>query len=103
MEVDTIVINARRKVDALAVMAATDSQMTVQTSDDPVGALMAKYDKDKNGTFDVHEGAASGNERTEVGQEVRVDRPRPPAPRLPDPEVVAGPESELQGWTPNLT
>ena len=39
-------------------MAATDSQMTVQTSDDPVGALMAKYDKDKNGTFDVHECAA---------------------------------------------
>ena len=58
MEVDTIVINARRKVDALAVMAATDSQMTVQTSDDPVGALMARYDKDKNGTFDVHECAA---------------------------------------------
>jgi len=57
MEVDTIVINARRKVDALAVMAATDSQMTL-TSDDPVGALMAKYDKDKNGTFDVHECAA---------------------------------------------
>ena len=55
MEVDTIVINARRKVDALAVMAATDSQLT---SDDPVGALMAKYDKDKNGTFDVHECAA---------------------------------------------
>ena len=58
MEVDTIVINARRKVDALAVMAATDSQMTAQNSDDPVGALMAKYDKDKNGTFDVHECAA---------------------------------------------
>ena len=58
MEVDTVVVNARRKVDALAVMAATDSQMTVQTSDDPVGALMAKYDKDKNGTFDVHECAA---------------------------------------------
>ena len=58
MEVDTIVINARRKVDALAVMAATDSQMTAQTSDDPVGALMARYDKDKNGTFDVHECAA---------------------------------------------
>ena len=57
MEVDTIVINARRKVDALAVMAATDSQMTL-TSDDPVGALMARYDKDKNGTFDVHECAA---------------------------------------------
>ena len=58
MEVDTIVINARRKVDALAVMAATDSQMTALSSDDPVGALMAKYDKDKNGTFDVHECAA---------------------------------------------
>ena len=58
MEVDTIVINARRKVDALAVMAATDSQMTALASDDPVGALMAKYDKDKNGTFDVHECAA---------------------------------------------
>ena len=58
MEVDTVVVNARRKVDALAVMAATDSQMTAQTSDDPVGALMAKYDKDKNGTFDVHECAA---------------------------------------------
>ena len=58
MEVDTVVVNARRKVDALAVMAATDLQMTAQTSDDPVGALMAKYDKDKNGTFDVHECAA---------------------------------------------
>jgi hypothetical protein len=58
MEVDTVIVNARRKVDALAVMAATDSQMTAQTSDDPVGALMARYDKDKNGTFDVHECAA---------------------------------------------
>ena len=39
-------------------MTATDSQMTALASDDPVGALMAKYDKDKNGTFDVHECAA---------------------------------------------
>ena len=44
----------RRKVDATAVMTATDSQMGY----DPVGAMMAKYDKDKNGTFDVHECAA---------------------------------------------
>ena len=35
-------------------MTATDSQMGY----DPVGAMMAKYDKDKNGTFDVHECAA---------------------------------------------
>ena len=41
----------RRKIDATAVMTATDSQMGY----DPVGAMMAKYDKDKNGTFDVHE------------------------------------------------
>ena len=56
MEVDTVVVNEneRRKVDARAVMTATDSQM----GHDPVGAMMAKYDKDKNGTFDVHECAA---------------------------------------------
>ena len=44
----------RRKVDARVVMTATDSQM----GHDPVGAMMAKYDKDQNGTFDVHECAA---------------------------------------------
>ena len=53
MEVNTVVVDEteRRKVDARVVMTATDSQMGY----DPVGAMMAKYDKDKNGTFDVHE------------------------------------------------
>ena len=41
MEVDTVVVNEneRRKVDARAVMTATDSQM----GHDPVGAMMAKF------------------------------------------------------------
>ena len=53
MEVNPVIVNEseRRKVDARAVMTPTDSQM----GHDPVGAMMAKYDKDKNGTFDVHE------------------------------------------------
>ena len=72
MEVNPVIVNEteRRKVDARAVMTATDSQM----GHDPVGAMMAKYDKDHNGTFDVHECAAG------TARAARL-RPELPAPR----------------------
>ena len=71
MEVDTVVVNEneRRKVDAALRMTATDSQM----GHDPVGAMMAKYDKDHNGT-------RRARVRRRTARAARL-RPELPAPR----------------------